>query len=89
MPLVPQSSTDPAFALPPTIAPNRAINPATGQPYEGRGDPHQARELSEPQYFFAQRFGAVPPVSIHPNLQPQVNFWAATSAAPTSASTGR
>jgi FtsP/CotA-like multicopper oxidase with cupredoxin domain len=67
--------TDAAFAHAPTIAPNRAINPATGIPFEGRGDRHQLRELNPPQVFFAQRFGAVPPVSIHPQLRPQVNFW--------------
>jgi FtsP/CotA-like multicopper oxidase with cupredoxin domain len=69
--------TDPAFAQPPTVQPNRALNPATGIPFEGRGEPHQHRPLNPPQHFFAQRFGAVPAVSIHPNLQPQVNFWGA------------
>ena len=75
-PLLPQRPlSDPAFALPPTTAPNRAINPATGIPYEGRGDAHQHRNLNEPQFFFAQRYGAVPAASIHPELQPQVNLW--------------
>ncbi len=46
-------------------------------PYEGRGEPHQFRTLNPPQRFFAQRFGAVPAVSIHPQLQPQINFWGA------------
>lgn len=78
MPLLPERPlTDPAFALPPTEAPNRAINPATGIPFEGRGEPHQFRSLNPPQAFFAQRFGAVPAVSIHPQLQPQINFWGA------------
>ena len=78
MPVLPQRPlTDPAFALPPTEAPNRAINPATGLPFEGRGDSHQFRSMNPPQRFFAQRFGAVPPVSIHPHLQPQVNLWGA------------
>jgi len=77
-PVVPQRLlTDPAFAHPPTEIPNRAINPATGIPYEGRGEPHQFRSMNPPQYFFAQHFGAVPAVSIHPNLQPQINFWGA------------
>ena len=77
-PLLPQRPlTDPAFAQQPTEAPNRAVNPATGIPYEGRGESHQFRSLNPPQQFFAQRFGAVPAVSIHPNLQPQVNFWGA------------
>jgi hypothetical protein len=70
-PLLPERLlTDPAFALPPTEAPNRAINPATGIPFEGRGEPHQFRSLNPPQKFFAQRFGAVPAASIHPQLQP-------------------
>ena len=81
MPVIPQLPqrplTDPAFARPPTVAPDRAINPATGMPYEGRGDPHQLRSVNPPQTFFAQRFGAVPGASIHPNLPLQVNFWGA------------
>src|SRR6185369_8000256 len=81
MPLLPQRPlADSAFAIPPTVAPNRATNPATGIPFEGRGEPHQDRNLNEPQFFFAQRFGAVPAVSIHPNLQPQINFWGANLA---------
>ncbi|MEY8876618.1 MAG: multicopper oxidase family protein [Leptothrix sp. (in: b-proteobacteria)] len=66
---------DPAFAIKPTEAPNRAVNPATGVPFEGRGEPHQHRAKNPPQFFYAQRYGAVPPVSIHPQLQKQVNFW--------------
>jgi len=78
MPLLPQRPlADSAFGIPPTVAPNRATNPATGIPFEGRGEPHQDRNLNEPQFFFAQHFGAVPAVSIHPNLQPQINFWGA------------
>ena len=78
MPLLPQRPlTDGAFAQPPTVTPNRAHNPATGLPYEGRGEAHQLREMNPPQYFYAQRFGAVPALSIHPNLQPQINFWGA------------
>jgi FtsP/CotA-like multicopper oxidase with cupredoxin domain len=75
-PILPERPlTDPAFALPPTVEPNRALNPATNIPYEGRGEPHQFRSINPPQHFFAQRFGAVPAVSIHPQLQPQINFW--------------
>ena len=77
-PLLPERQlTDPAFAKPPTVAPNRDINPATGKPFEGRGEPHQLRSLNPPQKFFAQRFGAVPAVSIHPQLAKQINFWGA------------
>jgi FtsP/CotA-like multicopper oxidase with cupredoxin domain len=78
MPVLPERSlADPAFARQPTSLPDRSINPATNMPYEGRGDAHQLRELNPPQYFYAQRFGAVPAISIHPNLQPQINFWGA------------
>ena len=82
MPIIPQLPsrplTDPAFAsTPPSKWPNRAINPATKLPFEGRGDPHQFRELAEPTVFFAMRYGAVPPVKIHSDLNPQTNFWGA------------
>ena len=77
MPVLPaRPLTDAAFsAFPPTQAPNRAINPANNLPYEGRGDAHQLREKNPPQFFYAQRYGAVPPVSVHPQLARQVNFW--------------
>ena len=75
--LLPRPLTDPCFARRPYAAPDRAINPATRMPYEGRGDPHQHRSLSPPQTFYAQRFGAVPGFSIHPNLPMQVSFWGA------------
>lgn len=81
MPILPQlparSPSDPAFAQPPTVQPNRAINPVTRIPWEGRGDAHQFRSTQPPRYFYAQRFGPVPPVSIHPQLPAQVNFWGA------------
>lgn len=79
MPVLPSRPlSDVAFAShPPTQAPNRAIDPVTLLPYEGRGDSHQLRERNPPQYFFAQHFGAVPPVSIHPQLSKQVCFWGA------------
>ena len=79
MPIMPQLPSrplsDPCFTRPPNVNPDRAINPVTRMPYEGRGDPHQLRALAPPQTFFAQRFGAVPPKSIHPNLSKQINFW--------------
>ncbi len=78
MPVLPQRPlSDPAFSFPPLPEPNRAVNPATGLPHEGRGDAHQLRSLNPPQFFYAQRFGAVPPMSIHPQLQKQRNFWGA------------
>lgn len=67
----------PFATRPSTIEPNRAINPATRLPFEGRGDAHQTRAMNPPQNFYVQRFGAVPPVSIHPMLPLQVNFWGA------------
>lgn len=77
MPVLPaRALTDAAFAaFPPNQAPNRAINPANNMPYEGRGEPHQLREKNPPQFFYAQRYGAVSPVSVHPQLAKQVNFW--------------
>ena len=81
MPVLPQlppcALTDPSFSLAPTAAPNRALNPTTRLPCEGRGDWHQTRSQSQPTTYYAQRFGAVPPMSIHPNLPLQVNFWGA------------
>ena len=81
MPIMPQLQqrplTDSAFSHPPTARPNRALNPATGIPFEGRGEEHQLRGMNPPQQFYVQRFGAVPAMSIHPNLQLQVNFWGA------------
>ena len=80
MPVMPQLlardlTTDAAFLRKPMEQPDRAINPANNMPYEGRGDAHQLRSANPPKTFFAQRYGAVPPVSIHPNLPLQVNFW--------------
>ena len=69
--------SDPSFARAPRANPDRAINPTTGLPFEGRGDAHQGRAQNPPQTFYAQRFGAVPPTSVHPNLPLQVNFWGA------------
>lgn len=77
-PQLPQRpGTDPGLQPVPTQAPNRSINPATGLPYEGRGDAHQWRELNPPRQFFVQRYGAVPPVRIHPQLPLQTVFWGA------------
>ena len=81
MPIIaelPARATDSAgFGPVPTVAPNRAINPSTRLPFEGRGDAHQHRNLAPPQTFYVERYAAVPPVSIHPQLPPQVGFWGA------------
>jgi FtsP/CotA-like multicopper oxidase with cupredoxin domain len=55
----------------PTNSPNRAINPLTGLPFEGRSEPHQSEDKFPPQKFFVTRMGANPNVSVHPNLPPQ------------------
>jgi FtsP/CotA-like multicopper oxidase with cupredoxin domain len=69
-PVLPQRSPtelDPA----PTTSPNRAINPVTGLPFEGRTEPHQSRNLFPPQVFFQTRMAANPNVIVHPALPPQ------------------
>ena len=57
-PTLPQRdpALDPGFTFsPPTTIPNRAINPATGIPFEGRNLPHQFRDRFPPQKFFIER----------------------------------
>lgn len=54
-------ATEPAFQFPtqPTTQPNRAINPATGIPYEGRTQEHQFRDTRfTPEKFFISRMAA-------------------------------
>lgn len=58
----------------PTNSPNRATNPATNLPFEGRSEPHQSRDRFPPRAFFMTRMGANPNVSVHPDLPPQT-FW--------------
>jgi FtsP/CotA-like multicopper oxidase with cupredoxin domain len=65
---------DPGFALPPQEAPNHAINPANGLPFEGRGqfngvvrpgtDAFQFFARFPPRRFFIQRMRANPNVRI-------------------------
>jgi FtsP/CotA-like multicopper oxidase with cupredoxin domain len=55
----------------PAIAPNRATNPATGLPFEGRTEPHQSEERFPPQSYFITRMAANPNTIIHPALPPQ------------------
>jgi FtsP/CotA-like multicopper oxidase with cupredoxin domain len=73
--LKPRPLTDPAFYHSPTEQPDRSNDPLTNLPCEGRGDAHQLRWKCPPQTYFAQRLGAVPAFSIHPQLPKQVNFW--------------
>src|SRR5689334_8175113 len=54
LPVLPERdpATDPSFvAHPSTAAPNRATNPATGLPFEGRSEPHQSRGPGQPGAF--------------------------------------
>src|SRR5262249_52678963 len=49
-------AVDPAFTFsPPYAVPNRATNPATGIPFEGRTQVHQFRDRFPVQQFFATR----------------------------------
>jgi len=57
-PILPERDvfTDPGFTFsPPTTQPNRAINPATGIPFEGRTQTHQFRDRFPPEKFFITR----------------------------------
>ena len=56
-PVLPERNpaTDPGFQPPPTTAPNRAINPATGIPFEGRTQSHQFRDRFPAEKFFITR----------------------------------
>ncbi|MGH3327479.1 MAG: multicopper oxidase domain-containing protein [Streptomycetales bacterium] len=67
LPERPVAQFDPA----PTNDPNRAINPLTGLPFEGRSERHQSRDLFPAQKFFVTRMGANPNVIVHPDLPPQ------------------
>src|SRR5574341_1415745 len=69
-PVLPQRAVtelDPA----PTNDPNRAINPLTGLPFEGRTERHQSQDQFPPQAYFVTRMAANPNVIVHPNLPPQ------------------
>jgi FtsP/CotA-like multicopper oxidase with cupredoxin domain len=76
LPILPVLPARPAAALTPapTIAANRAINPATGLPFEGRTESHQFRSRFPVQQQFITRMGANPNVSVHPDL-PAQTFW--------------
>jgi FtsP/CotA-like multicopper oxidase with cupredoxin domain len=55
----------------PTDAPNRATNPATNLPFEGRSEAHQSRDQFPPQAFLQTRIAANPAAVVHPDLPPQ------------------
>jgi hypothetical protein len=56
------------------MVPNRAINPVTGLPFEGRTDVHQFHDRFPAVDFFISRQAANPNVVVHPDLPPQT-FW--------------
>ena len=62
MPIMPVLPERPISELgpTPTNAPNRALNPATGLPFEGRTELHQARAQYPAQQYFVTRMGANP-----------------------------
>ena len=64
----------------PTAAPNTAINPATGLPFEGRTRAHQAYGQFTPQKFYEvhQREALI---SVHPEL-PQQRLWTFNGSVP-------
>ena len=58
----------------PANPPNRATNPATGLPFEGRTEVHQSEDRFPPQAFFQTRMGANPNAKVHPDL-PAQTLW--------------
>src|SRR6185436_6250408 len=58
----------------PTNPPNRATNPATGLPFEGRTEVHQSEDRFPPQAFFQTRMGANTNAKVHPGL-PAQTLW--------------
>lgn len=79
LPPVAQPVTAPSGPAP-TLAPNRAINPATGLPFEGRTRDHQAFTQFAPQKFYEvhQREALL---SVHPQLPPQ-KLWTFNGTVP-------
>jgi len=52
----------------PTLSPNRAPNPATGLPFEGRSEPHQSGDVFPVQKYHQTYMAANPHVKVHPGL---------------------
>ena len=73
LPVLPPRSIG-ELSPPPTISPNRALNPVTRLPFEGRTESHQFRERFPVESFFVTRMGANPNARPHPDLPPQT-FW--------------
>jgi hypothetical protein len=75
LPALPRLPNGAADLIPaPTSDPNRATNPATNLPFEGRTEPHQSRDRFQPKVFFQTVMGANANVSIHPQL-PKQTVW--------------
>jgi hypothetical protein len=68
------------------VGPNRAVNPATGLPFEGRTEPHQSRSAFPVKSYFATRMGANAKARPHPDL-PAQTFWGFNLGGRTSAPT--
>ena len=73
LPVLPERSVS-ELVPSPTNSPNRATNPVTNLPFEGRSESHQSRDRFPPQAYFMTRMGANPNVSVHPDL-PTQTFW--------------
>jgi FtsP/CotA-like multicopper oxidase with cupredoxin domain len=73
MPVLPQRTLRELGPVP-TVGPNRAVNPATGLPFEGRTEPHQSRSAFPVKSYFATRMGANAKARPHPDL-PAQTFW--------------
>jgi FtsP/CotA-like multicopper oxidase with cupredoxin domain len=75
LPVLPALPSRAAADLSPAPAdtPNRATNPATGLPFEGRTEVHQSEDRFPPQAYFETRMGATS-ATIHPDL-PVQTFW--------------
>jgi FtsP/CotA-like multicopper oxidase with cupredoxin domain len=67
LPVRDRAELDPA----PASSPNRATNPATGLPWEGRSEPHQSADVFPPQTFHVTRMGANTKAVVHPGLPAQ------------------
>jgi FtsP/CotA-like multicopper oxidase with cupredoxin domain len=55
----------------PTVNPNRATNPATGLPFEGRSEPHQSEDRFPVQSYRQTYMGANANARVHPGLPAQ------------------
>jgi FtsP/CotA-like multicopper oxidase with cupredoxin domain len=79
LPVLPERNPATEFGPAPTAEPNRAVNPATGLPFEGRSERHQSRGPGqpgafEPEHFHITRLGANTHAVVHPGL-PEQTVW--------------